>query len=350
MRPGRCLLTLLLTAILLNAQATNQQPRFTVAGSVVNSITGEPIRRALVQIFGLEQHSAFTGGDGRFEIEGVIQGQFLARAQKPGFFDFRSLAGTDFAAAPAPIKVAAGTASVLLKLVPESSIEGHVVDNDGEAIEGMQVQCMRQEFSNGRRIWQPAGGAQTDETGTFHVESLTPGVYLVSTRPQQRFGFLDPRASSELARQVYPERFYPNATEMASAQPLVVRPGEKAQADFTIASVHAFHGSGSVSLFQNGVSGTLETTDGQQFLMGVNINPNTGQWTIPTIPPGSWILVFHALNSRGESFYAEQPLNVTSSDIQNVQVTLQPLLSIPVNVVWRPRQGSATGAGAIDTR
>src|SRR5579875_1098199 len=68
--------------------------RHTATGTVVNSVTGEPIRRALVRINGAgEQHSGFTGGDGRFSIDGVAEGLIVISAEKPGFFDEHSISG-----------------------------------------------------------------------------------------------------------------------------------------------------------------------------------------------------------------------------------------------------------------
>ena len=42
-------------------------------GTVVNSVTGEPIRGALVQIYFNGQSSMLTGPDGKFQFEGLPQ-------------------------------------------------------------------------------------------------------------------------------------------------------------------------------------------------------------------------------------------------------------------------------------
>src|SRR5260370_39015052 len=44
-------------------------------GTVVNSVTGEPIRGALVQIYFNGQSSMLTGPDGKFQFEGLPNGQ-----------------------------------------------------------------------------------------------------------------------------------------------------------------------------------------------------------------------------------------------------------------------------------
>ena len=67
-----------------------QQPaasgNITVSGTVVNSVTGEPISRALVQMNGMVQRVAMTESDGRFHFEGLPEAQVVFMAHKPGYF------------------------------------------------------------------------------------------------------------------------------------------------------------------------------------------------------------------------------------------------------------------------
>ena len=64
----------------VSPQASNPN---SLSGVVVNSITGQPISRALVQI---GEHAALTGHDGRFEFENVTEGTGAPTASKPGYF------------------------------------------------------------------------------------------------------------------------------------------------------------------------------------------------------------------------------------------------------------------------
>src|SRR5271169_4475586 len=57
----------------------------TLDGTVVNSVTGEPVGRALVRVLGPVQRSAFTDQEGHFQIDGIQEGSPLS-AQKPGYF------------------------------------------------------------------------------------------------------------------------------------------------------------------------------------------------------------------------------------------------------------------------
>ena len=313
---------------LLSAQTQATGARFTVSGVVVNSVTGEPLPRALVMTRGGEQHTAFTGADGRFQMEGLPQGVWFFFAQKPGFLD-SSLSALNRAAA---VKVASDTSLVTVKLAPESQIDGRVVDRDGEGIEGLNIQCMLQTILNGRKTWQMSGGTQTDETGNFHLQGLRPGGYVLRTGSQPLFpNFEYQNPDSTLPRQVYPPHFYPEAADLMSLQPLTVRPGETARADFSIAPVTAFRVSGTVNPAHGGIQGWVRTSDGNQLPNPFFVNPRNGTWNAPALPPGAWNIVLASQGGQNSGF-AEQLVNITSSDVKNVQMMLQPLASIAVNV------------------
>src|SRR5579872_6834706 len=59
------------------AASTDDHParKYKIEGAVVNSVTGEPVPRALVQVTGPAQESVLTGNDGRFHFDAVPEGQ-----------------------------------------------------------------------------------------------------------------------------------------------------------------------------------------------------------------------------------------------------------------------------------
>jgi len=295
---------------------------FTVSGIVVNSVTNEPIPHALVQSTGAEQRVVFSGQDGRFQMEGIPAGTVYIIPQKPGFISVER---------QAPINVGSNTSLVTIKLYPESSIEGRIVDSDGEAIEGLAVQCMMQAIVNGRKTWQMSGSSQTDETGNFHLQSLQPGAYLLMTNAQPLFPNLrTENGNDSLPQQAYPPHFYPDAADLASVQPLVVRPGETARADFAIAPVPAFRVSGTASPVNGPTFGWVRSSLGNQ-QAGPVIADRTGAWHTSALPSGSWNIILES--QRGPNhFHAEQTITIASSNVKSVQLTLEPLSSIPVNV------------------
>src|SRR6266851_10100950 len=57
------------------SRQSSDDGKHALRGMVVNSVTGEPIRGALVQIYFNGQSSMLTGPDGKFQFEGLPNGQ-----------------------------------------------------------------------------------------------------------------------------------------------------------------------------------------------------------------------------------------------------------------------------------
>jgi Carboxypeptidase regulatory-like domain len=301
--------------------------RYTISGSVSNSVSREPVRRALVHV---GQFSAFSGADGRFQIDGVPEGQYATAAQRPGFFD-PSQAGS-IAAPPPTITVGPGMPPVALTLMPESVIEGRVLNNTGESVENARVQVFLEQIVGGRRTLQATAALNTDDAGEYRIENLAPGTYYVQVLQQPVFGWGNGIAAGGSTREVYPEQFYPNAPDLASAQALPLRPGDTARVDFTLAPKTAVRVSGvTVSGAPNGILATLQDASGEETQIEIEFNPRTGKWTLPFVPPGTWNIVFRAQDQPGDAYYGEQQIEVHGSDIENLQIALQPLPAIPVH-------------------
>lgn len=149
------------------------QNRYKITGTVINSITGEPIGRAVVRINGSTNQQMFTDGSGRFEASDVPEGQIAVTAQRPGFVD--SQMNSSRFQRSQMITVGPSTPSIEVKLMPEGFIKGKITNNEGEPVESMGLQVMFQQISNGRKDWFPRGGAQTDENGEYEIEGLPPG-------------------------------------------------------------------------------------------------------------------------------------------------------------------------------
>ncbi len=307
--------------------------RYTVSGSVANAVTGEPIRRALVRLQGPEQHSAFTGADGRFEIPNVLEGGYLPNAQRPGFFDEQTKNGF---VQPRMFVVGATTTSIVLKLSPECAIEGRAVDENGEPIENLQIQLLQRQILNGRKSLQPTQMANSDENGDYLIDGLQPGEYLVRSSQLPVEGMFN---ASQARGEVYPQRYYPDAADLSSAQPLAIRPGETARADFKLSPLPAFRVSGIAGPAPNGAMISVEDETGQQ--VGMNsFGPGSGRWVTPLLPSGSWTISFRSNGApNAREYFGRVSVNVDNAEVRSLQVPLAPLPSIPVQVLNGPESG-----------
>src|SRR6185437_5860770 len=216
-------------------------------------------------------------------------------------------------------------------------IQGRVLSNTGEPVENAQVQVMCEQIVNGRKMLQTRSNDATDDAGDYRIENLVPGTYYVQVLQQPVFGWGNGINAMGSNRQVYPEEFYANAPDLASATALQLKPGESAQVDFTLSPKTAFRVSGTLTpAAPNGIFVSLEDASGGETQVGIQFNPRTARWMLPAVPPGSWDILFRGQDQPGDAYYAEERVDVRSSDIENLQVVLQPVPPIPVYVLNAP--------------
>src|SRR5579884_1716575 len=132
---------------------TGADGKYVLTGTVVNSVTGEPVPRALVQLYGGSNASMLTDFSGTFRFEGLQQGPVSLTTRKPGFFSPEELnEGADpQSAVPKPIQVGPNMEPVTLQLVPQGRIVGRVVNVEGESVEGIALQAYQLRTIDGRK-------------------------------------------------------------------------------------------------------------------------------------------------------------------------------------------------------
>src|SRR5216683_1261182 len=106
------------------------------------SLTGEPIRGALVQIYVNGQSSRLTGPDGKFQFDGLFAGQTPITVRKPGFFSEEELETRSARFTRQVATIGRDVSPAIVKLIPESVIYGRITGDDGEPIENLPVQLV----------------------------------------------------------------------------------------------------------------------------------------------------------------------------------------------------------------
>lgn len=313
---------------------TGQNPnarRYTVTGTVVNANTGAPVGRALVRVMGTEPSQTFTSDDGHFELKDVPEGRASLSAQRPGFQISGGRPGTQ-----SSITVGPSTGSVQLKLMPESSVHGRVLNNEGEPIEGLRIQLFSRQALNGVSSWLPGMMATTDESGSFSLDSLQPGAYILHTDAHQIFNagaaiVIDGRHFPDL----YPPQYYPNAPDRNSAQIIQLQPGADAQVDISLTAVPSYSVSGTLTNVPF-ASGTCVNAEGEIISRSFRLDQR-GQFTISGLPAGSCTLQIMSFGRGGvENQYGEVPINIASADLTGIGIAGQPIAEIPVTITGAP--------------
>src|SRR5260370_36948724 len=115
-----------LTLLALAAFVSAQQPRGNqskLEGVVINSLTGKPLPRALVQVAG---RALLTGPQGDFAFDGLSAGTVQIQVSKPGYFAPGASAMARGSSPGSSVTVGPDTGKIALKMSPESIIAGRL--------------------------------------------------------------------------------------------------------------------------------------------------------------------------------------------------------------------------------
>lgn len=324
------------------SNAATSSNAHSVSGVVVNSVTGEPIRRALVQLSGPPAPlTVLTGQDGQFQFSGVIESDVVIAARKPGFFTDDDL-HPEFVQQHI-VHLGANTESLTLKLSPEGSVTGHVATVKGEPLDDTPVRVFQQRIVDGRKRWEQHGpSATTDEDGQFRVGNLVAGDYLLVAGPNLS---LPPRAVTNTrtpVREGFGPVFFPGVPELESASLLTVGAGQQAQGDFSVKTETIYKVKGEIGNLPGPASIQLRTRVGDMVNTAVSMNPQTGKFDF-RIPAGSYVLQANAVDTTGQPVRSDFPLTVTS-DIANLSLALTSSPTLTVRIDAR-KSGKAIEEG-----
>jgi carboxypeptidase family protein len=303
------------------AQATSAAEGYPVSGVVINSVTGEPIRNALVWLlFGSERSSLLTGPEGRFRFDSVPLGAQRITVQKPGFFSEQQLSGGS--GLSGPIQVGPDMPLVTLKLVPEGVIFGRITDSNGEPVEELPVKAFYDGFEDGRRTMRQQFTALTNADGEFRIFELRPGTYYLSAGR-------------------FTTTFYPGVRDVDFAAPIRVAPGQQMRVDLQI-QPGAFYNISGVVIAPTGVRPELE-------LLSWDLGGGGLGYPLPLEKDGSFMRVAaagpHVLRATAQTSNGELAASVVlnvASDIAGIRLALAPTATIPVNVDFELTRHTST--------
>jgi hypothetical protein len=209
-----------------------------VRGVVINSVTGEPIARALVSSPD-DRFATMTNSEGRFEFDlpkekldkgasntdgrvafrvrpGFANRLSTLLARKPGFLPQRNAA--------VQIPETGAQQDLTLVLIPESLVVGAVTLPTSEAPDRIGLELFRRDVLDGRGRWVEVGNTQSKSDGQFRFAELPAGTYKLLTSElldRDPIGF-DPRGQMF----GYPPIYYQNAPDFGSASTIQLSAGE----------------------------------------------------------------------------------------------------------------------------
>jgi Carboxypeptidase regulatory-like domain len=285
----------------------------TVSGQVVNSVTGEAIARARVQVG--TQQTALTDHDGRFEFDNVSEDSAYAFASKPGYFAEER-------------GVLAQGQSITLRLIPEAILFGTITDQNGQPIQDLRVQLSMLQVRNGVRRWQPMQQSTTTSVeGQFRFAELQAGQYSLTT------GFrIEGLAAGSSSAAFMPVTF-PPLTGDGIRGSLTLAPGDHVEANASPAMEKLYPVSGMIHRMAGQGGGFVETQDGEIIDEPITINPS-GAFHL-RLPSGSYRLKVHSFLEPGQQLMGTREISVGHAPLEGISMTLEPPAFLPIEVEYQ---------------
>ena len=325
--PPRSLVLVLFALSALACAAQLQpadQPIYSVSGTVVNTITGQAIPYALVQLEGLQPRAVLSDLNGHFRFDQLPAGQAYFVARKPGFLNERDL--NRGPRALTTVSINAETQPVIVKLTPAAVISGRVEDENGDPVEGAGVHVLVFAVNAGRRQLQSRGTATSDDNGDYRISNLHPGSYIVLAGSGNRGPGAQRATGYPLAV------FFPGVSDYSSATPLRLSAGQQLTVDFTLKHQPLYTVSGTVSGIPSGQNATVALTIDAPGVPSIGAAVDrSGSFQIPQVAAGRYLLTADARAADGTAYSAEASLEVTD-DRTSAHLGLAPMLAIPVLV------------------
>jgi protocatechuate 3,4-dioxygenase beta subunit len=332
----------------------------TIAGTVLSANTGEPLKKAHVDLSqkGTESDdpnkdpfSATTDAAGHFSIDKIPAGSYDLVVSRAGYLP--SHYGQDKPDKPgATLSLATGQkiADLLFRLNRMGIITGRVRDEDGDPVRGASVLSLIHRTVAGKPKIEPSGGDTTNDLGEYRIVDLLPGRYSIVATPP---GVWSARGSYG-KREEYVPVYYSGTTDSERASTLDVKSGDELSGiDFgfspkpptrtykvrghVLNTLTEFPDTNiTVMLFPRGKDLSAFGTDAKQ----IGIDPKTGNFEIKDVAPGEYVATAFSFTA-GEMRTTTQNLDVVAADVDGVSMVLTRGIDIPVRVTFEGKSAAS---------
>lgn len=336
----------------------------TISGTVVNSITGDPVPRARVSATSVNipigpLSSVTADESGAFTLTGLPPGSYTLFADRAGFVQNRAMGLNARASNRNRAQASAGEklTGVRVLIVPQALVTGRILDANGDPVSGAIVSAQPVRRTN--RPFQQ--NVQSNDLGEYRLFGLEPGRYIVAADVRPEAG--GPRAllpnlpppPDDLEQAV--RTYYPRALEESEASTILLKPGDARQGiDIQLQSARLARISGRVVLPPNWQNPMAENTPpgftaevaGNLPLGQVSVVPlrsaaafsnrssggpikANGEFLISGVVPGTYRLSAHLPSGKSSATnvnrIASAVVEVRGRNVENVVLTFREMVA-----------------------
>jgi hypothetical protein len=312
-----------------NFSPREQTGKASVEGSVLDAVTGEPVKKASVVLNGQVGLNAVTDAAGHFAFRQLPAGQYMIQTHSEKYPPGQGPLDTDLQLAIS-LSAEEQKKDIRLTLTPGASVRGRIVDEEGTAMPHCSVTGARfQDMRTGRTL-QQTFFAQTGDKGDYRISNLPRGKYYIQARCSQTLplphAFIRRGSTIDAPVLTYAPQFYAGAANPSGAAKVEALPGADISGiDFQMAPARGFTVRGRLGSAPGpNVQLTLAPQDpaGRELLShGAGVNQSTGEFRFPNVLPGSYELTATAW-AEGISYYGKVPVEVGAAPLDPIVLAL----------------------------
>lgn len=305
----------------LAAQASLEpQQEHDVTGTVINSVTHQPVGRALAKING--GLATFTDREGRYKFSDVKNQDIYLTAEKPGYFGKQERPGPNRRQRVAGIAQSLASESPeqgIIELTPEAILFGTVADASGASLPAVQLTLYQAVIQNGMKRWIQVRGAATTADGEFRLANLVAGEYRLTTNFHLESFF-----GADVHEGYLPTR-YPEGTGA-----ITLAAGQQQPIDLNLRQGKLYPVTGSMNGKKagEGVSVSVLTPSGEEIQPpGISTR---GVDTFGILLPDGRHQIKATINGGPTSLIASTSVSVDHGALSDVQLDFAPVATFPL--------------------
>ncbi|MGA7236529.1 MAG: carboxypeptidase-like regulatory domain-containing protein [Bryobacteraceae bacterium] len=299
-------------------------------GVAIDISTGQPLSGVHVRLMterpGPSQlnYGAESGKTGRFSIANIAPGIYMVRGISAGYLTAGKLEG--MAVLPSvTLKPDQRVTDLKLEMVRHAVLTGRVLDEFGEAMDGINVEVEQLSGDEYLSVTPGRGEAETDDRGEFHIP-VGPGRYRLKVDPPVDSNLKEIRTDGTSVS-LYSTTYYPSAPIRNRASVVEVKAGKTAGPfDIHLLQVHPMTIAGVVTGIPDAARPWVRVRMGDNPDDPTALDPAStdagGRFSIPNARPGHYWL--QAMYNTGGVVMQSQTVEVTpdSANAANIELAL----------------------------